>query len=76
MQSITVDPELVGYCGLYCGACGKYLNGKCRGCHDNVKATWCKVWSFAPTVRHASSRSEGSACRATRRRWPLSEDPR
>jgi len=37
--------ELVAACGLYCGACGKYQKGKCVGCRDNVKATWCGVRS-------------------------------
>ena len=37
------DPKLVAYCGLYCAACGAYQKGRCPGCHDNVKATWCKV---------------------------------
>ena len=35
--------KLVSHCGLYCGACRSYLKGKCPGCIDNVKATWCKV---------------------------------
>ena len=32
-------------CGLYCGACGAYKKGKCPGCHDNEKASWCKIRS-------------------------------
>ncbi len=43
MKEITVDKELVAYCGLYCGACRAYLKGRCPGCHENTKATWCKV---------------------------------
>ena len=43
MKAIVADRELVGYCGLYCGACGKYLNEKCPGCHLNARASWCKV---------------------------------
>ncbi len=43
MQTITVDKELVAYCGLYCGACRSYLGGRCPGCRKNEKATWCKV---------------------------------
>ena len=38
-----MNPDLVAHCGLYCGACGSYLKGRCPGCHDNVKATWCKI---------------------------------
>jgi len=45
MQAITVDPNLVAYCGLYCGACPRYLKDRCPGCHDNHKATWCKIRS-------------------------------
>jgi hypothetical protein len=40
---IVADQELVAYCGLYCGACGSYLKNKCLGCHENEKASWCKV---------------------------------
>ena len=43
MRTITANPELVAYCGLYCGACGAYLKERCPGCHENKKATWCKV---------------------------------
>ncbi|HOZ55658.1 MAG: hypothetical protein BWY51_00254 [Parcubacteria group bacterium ADurb.Bin316] len=37
------DKNLVAYCGLYCGACKKFINKKCAGCKENVKATWCKI---------------------------------
>jgi hypothetical protein len=43
MKEIAVDEKLVAYCGLYCGACGAYLKGRCPGCHENTKAGWCKV---------------------------------
>ena len=43
MKAIAVDPELVAYCGLYCGACGAWRKGRCPGCHENEKARWCKV---------------------------------
>ena len=43
MRSVTSDPNLVAHCGLYCGACRAYLAEKCPGCHDNRKATWCKI---------------------------------
>lgn len=45
MPEIQVDAGLVAHCGLYCGACGSYLKGKCKGCSENVKATWCTVRS-------------------------------
>lgn len=43
MKPIVADPELVAYCGLYCGACGAYRKGRCPGCHENDKAAWCQV---------------------------------
>lgn len=45
MKEIAADQKLVAYCGLYCGACKRYLNDNCSGCHENQKATWCKVRS-------------------------------
>ena len=42
-KEIIADEKLIAFCGLYCGACPSYLKGKCLGCKDNVKATWCKV---------------------------------
>jgi len=45
MKEIIANPELVAYCGLYCGSCKKYLNEKCPGCHENSKASWCKIRS-------------------------------
>ncbi len=35
--------ELIAYCGLYCGACSKYIKGKCPGCRKNDSAKWCKI---------------------------------
>jgi hypothetical protein len=43
MREILADKELVAYCGLFCGACRRYLGEKCAGCHENTKAGWCKV---------------------------------
>ena len=45
MKSIVADKSLIAYCGLYCGACKKYLTESCPGCHENNKASWCKVRS-------------------------------
>ncbi len=42
-KDIPVKKELVSYCGLYCGFCFKYKKGKCTGCAENEKATWCKI---------------------------------
>ena len=45
MKEVIASADLVAYCGLYCGACKAYLNDRCPGCHDNAKATWCKIRS-------------------------------
>lgn len=45
MPDIRVSAELVAGCGLYCGACKRYLVGNCKGCRENSSATWCKVRS-------------------------------
>lgn len=37
-----MNPEIAA-CGLFCGECAKYKRGKCPGCHDYEKATWCDV---------------------------------
>lgn len=42
-RTIIASIEYIAACGLYCGACRKYLNGKCLGCRQNDKATWCKI---------------------------------
>ena len=43
MKEITADTKMIAACGLYCGACKKYRIGKCPGCHENEKASWCKI---------------------------------
>jgi hypothetical protein len=43
MNHIKADQSLIARCGLYCGACKKYLKGACPGCTLNVKASWCGV---------------------------------
>ena len=43
MKQITADKNLIAYCGLYCGACKKYLKEKCPACQKNEKASWCKI---------------------------------
>jgi len=45
MSETLAKPALVAYCGLYCGACPSYTKGKCKGCQENSKATWCSVRS-------------------------------
>ncbi len=43
MTTTQGNPKLVAACGLYCGECPKYKQGKCPGCPSNDKATWCKI---------------------------------
>lgn len=43
MKTIEADPERVAYCGLYCGACGSYLRGRCAGCRASDSCAWCPV---------------------------------
>jgi len=57
MPEIQVDPQRVAYCGLYCGACRSFLKGKCPGCHQNAKATWCQVRSCCTALNIPSCAS-------------------
>ena len=45
MKTIAPDTKNIAACGLYCGACRKFLAEKCSGCKPNKKATWCKIRS-------------------------------
>ena len=45
MPEIVADSGAIAFCGLYCGACKRYLAGKCPGCAGNDKASWCKIRS-------------------------------
>jgi hypothetical protein len=67
MREIVADKNLVAYCGLYCGACGSYLKGRCSGCHENTKATWCKVRTCCaehvyPSCADCEDHSDPNAC--------------
>lgn len=53
-MEIIADKKLIACCGLYCGACGKYLKGKCLGCLKNEKAGWCQVRKCCLENRYAS----------------------
>jgi hypothetical protein len=44
-KEIVKNTSLIAACGLYCGACGSYTKGRCPGCKENSKASWCKVRS-------------------------------
>jgi hypothetical protein len=54
MKEIVSDPSLVARCGLYCGACRAYLKGKCGGCSENHKATWCKIRTCCDDNRYTT----------------------
>jgi hypothetical protein len=54
MREIISNPKMVAYCGLYCGACKRYLSDKCPGCHENKRAAWCKVRSCCIDNDYAS----------------------
>ncbi len=41
-EPVTLDENLIAFCGLYCGACPRFEKGKCKGCAEN-RAAWCKV---------------------------------
>ncbi|MCP4673139.1 MAG: DUF3795 domain-containing protein [Desulfobacula sp.] len=43
MKEITKNTQMIAKCGLYCGACPRFLKEKCNGCKDNKKASWCKL---------------------------------
>ena len=43
MKEIVADRDVIAFCGLYCGACKKFLREKCHCCQKNEKASWCKV---------------------------------
>jgi len=57
MEAIRTDPKLIARCGLYCGACRRFLKGSCPGCHENAKAGWCKVRSCCQEHGYASCAS-------------------
>lgn len=42
-KEVEINKDLIAFCGLYCGACRKYLKGSCPGCLKNEKADWCKI---------------------------------
>jgi len=54
MKEIISNSKLVAFCGLYCGACKRYLNDKCSGCFENEKASWCKIRSCCLKNQYSS----------------------
>lgn len=65
MNEIIVDKELVSYCGIYCGACKKYINGKCPGCHEKTDAKWCKIRACCIENNYLSCADCNEYCDAT-----------
>ncbi len=35
--------NVIAFCGLFCTNCKSYIKGKCPGCQENNKASWCKI---------------------------------
>jgi hypothetical protein len=54
MKEIIADAQLVAPCGLYCGACKRYLSGGCQGCVADAKKGWCKIRSCCLENKYAS----------------------
>lgn len=50
----TVDTDLIAYCGLFCSNCKQYKKGKCPGCKENDKFTWCKIRSCCMEKKYKS----------------------
>lgn len=44
-KTVVTDSSAIAFCGLYCGACKRYLRDACPGCQKNDRASWCKVRS-------------------------------
>lgn len=54
METKTSHPDLIAYCGLYCGACKAYVSSRCPGCRKNGRAKWCKLRSCAIQAGYAT----------------------
>lgn len=54
MTEIAANSDMVAFCGLYCGACRAHLKGRCPGCHENAKASWCKIRTCCSDHSYAS----------------------
>jgi hypothetical protein len=68
-KEVVADPNLVAYCGLYCGACPRYLRAGCPGCLENERATWCAVRKCCKenelrTCADCASHSDPNSCRS------------
>ena len=54
MKEISNNTKMIAKCGLYCGACPRFLKEKCNGCKDNEKASWCKLRTCCTDKKIAS----------------------
>jgi hypothetical protein len=45
VKPVVTDSGTIAFCGLYCGACKRYLRESCPGCPKNDRASWCTVRS-------------------------------
>ncbi len=43
MNDIPAATQLIAYCGLYCGACIRYIREECGDCFHLENAFWCTV---------------------------------
>ena len=59
--SPAADPALLAACGLYCGACGAFRKGKCRGCRENTFFASCpvRVCCLESGVAHCAACASG-----------------
>lgn len=47
IANMEANKEYIAACGLYCGACRKFISGKCPGCRQNEKAAWRRIGTCA-----------------------------
>ena len=40
---MEIKAELIGKCGIYCGACPLHIGGICKGCSD-INTTKCLIY--------------------------------
>ena len=52
MENLTYQPDAayVAACGLYCGACRKFVKEQCPGCWENKKRTGVKYGHVTSSI--------------------------
>jgi hypothetical protein len=53
-MDVTADPNLIAYCGRYCGACAELAAGSCPGCKRELRPAGCVVRACCREYFHAS----------------------